>query len=131
MGVELHITRAEFWAMNEVKEISAEEWLSYVSSDSELKLRPENGAYFVEWLGESKYDEPWFDWFQGNINTKWPDTAIFQKMLFIAAALDGQVQDDEGKVYIKIGDWEFDPDKKSEIRKTPAKTVWWKKLLSI
>src|SRR5689334_16430634 len=81
MGVEFHITRAEFWAENNDSPITAEEWLSYVASDSELSLDAANGRYFVRWLGASAYDEPWLDWFQENISTKWPDTALYQKML--------------------------------------------------
>jgi hypothetical protein len=113
MGVELHITRAEFWADNEGKEITADEWLSYVTSDPELKLDPRNGKHFALWLGKSAYEEPWFDWFQGNINTKWPDTALYRKMLKIAATLNAQVQDDDGTVYIKDTDWEFDPKQRN------------------
>jgi hypothetical protein len=30
MGYDIHITRAEHWAENEGREISAEEWLAYV-----------------------------------------------------------------------------------------------------
>ena len=69
MGVELHITRAEFWASNENSQISADEWLAYVASDAELRLHPANGKYFVIWTGKSAYTEPWLDWFAGNIST--------------------------------------------------------------
>jgi hypothetical protein len=112
MGLELHITRAEFWADNDGKEITAEEWLSYVASDSELKLDPRNGKYHAMWLGKSAYDEPWLDWFQGNVNTKWPDTALYRKMLKVATALNAQVQDDDGTVYSKNTDWSFDPNER-------------------
>jgi hypothetical protein len=60
-------------------------------------------------LGDSKYEEPWLDWASGNISTKWPDTALYRKMLSIASALRARVQDDDGKIYCKLDDWLFDP----------------------
>jgi hypothetical protein len=109
VGIEFHITRGEFWASNKGKEITAKEWLAYVASDPELKLDPRNGKYFVLWLGRSAYDEPWLDWLQGNISTKWPDTALYKKMLKIAKALKAHVQDDDGTPYEKDTDWTFQP----------------------
>jgi len=109
MGVELYITRAEFWADNDDNQISAEEWLAYISSDPEFKLDPGNGEHFAIWVGDSEYEEPWLDWFQGNINTKWPDTALYNKMLHVASALGATIQDDDGNTYSKIGDWVFSP----------------------
>jgi hypothetical protein len=109
MGVEFHITRAEFWAENESSPISADEWLSYVASDPELSLDQTNGKFFARWAGPSAYEEPWLDWSQGNIIAKWPDTALYIKMLRIAEVLRAQVQDDEGTVYKSPGDWQFDP----------------------
>jgi len=114
MGVELHITRADLWADNEGKEITTDEWLAYVASDPELKPDTRNGQYFVLWLGRSAYEEPWLDWFQGNVSTKWPDTALYRKMLQIASALGAQVQDDDGTVYTRDTDWSFNPHKKRD-----------------
>lgn len=110
MGVELHITRAEFWAENEGFEISADEWLAYVAADPELELDPRNGKHFVQWLGKYSYEEPWIDWFQGNLSSKWPVTALYRKMLSIAAVLKAKVMDDEGTVYTAPSDWEFEPN---------------------
>jgi len=109
LGVELYITRADFWADNDDQPITSEEWLTYVSRDPEFKLDPRNGKYFALWLGKSEYEEPWLDWFQGNINTKWPDTALYNKMLLVASALGAKVQDDDGNIYSKVGDWVFSP----------------------
>jgi hypothetical protein len=109
MGVELYITRADFWADNDDHQITAEEWLAYVSRDKEFKLDPRNGRHFVLWLGKSEYDEPWLDWYQGNISTKWPDTALYNKMLQVSSALGARIQDDDGTVYSKVGDWVFSP----------------------
>src|SRR5688572_10754634 len=109
MGLEFHITRAEFWAENEANQITAEEWLAYLASDPELNLDTWNGKYHALWSGSSAYQEPWLDWFQGNVSTKWPDTALYRKMLKVAAALSAQEQDDEGTVYTKDTDWSFNP----------------------
>jgi hypothetical protein len=109
MGVEFYVTRADHWADNEGKEITVEEWLAYVASDPELKLDPRYGTHLAYWLGKSKYDEPWLAWLQGNINTKWPDTALYRKMLKIASALGARVQDHNGIVYMKYSDWCFEP----------------------
>jgi hypothetical protein len=99
MGYDLHITRAKFYAANEGHEITADEWMGYVQSDPELRHFPEGGKYFVRWLGKSKYPDPWFDWFQGDIYTKNPDKAIVAKMLQIAKALGAHVQGDDGEPY--------------------------------
>src|SRR5690242_9093551 len=99
MGYDLHITRAEFYASNEGHKISAEEWMRYVQTDPELQSFPEGGKHFVRWLGKSKYPDPWFDWFDGDIYTKNPDKAIVEKMLQIAQALDAHVQGDDGESY--------------------------------
>lgn len=99
MGYDFHITRAEFHADNAGREITAEEWLRYVESDPELRLIPANGKYFARWNGKSKYLDPWFDWFEGNIDTKNPDKAIVGKMLLIARQLGARVQGDDGEFY--------------------------------
>jgi hypothetical protein len=109
MGVELHITRAEFWAENDDSPITAEEWLSYIGTDPELSLDRSCGEYFARWSGPSACGEPWLEWFQGNISTKWPDTALYLKMLQVAQALGASVQDDEGAFYPEAGDWEYHP----------------------
>jgi hypothetical protein len=99
MGYDFHITRAEFHADNAGREITAEEWLRYVESDLELRLIPANGKYFARWNGKSKYLDPWFDWYEGNIDTKNPDKAIVGKMLQIAGQLGARVQGDDGEFY--------------------------------
>ncbi len=129
MGVELHITRAEHWVENDGAQISEDEWLTYVSSDPELRITGENGKCFAIWSGPSKYGEPWLDWSRGNISTKWPDAALFQKMLRIAEALGATVQDDEGNEYSKPGDWTFDPAQETLSSPIPTKLKWWQKLL--
>ena len=99
MGYELHITRADHWSENSDATIAADEWMAVVEADPELSLFPENGPYFANWSGVSKLPEPWLDWFQGNIYTKHPDSALLRKMVQIAALLGAQVQGDEGEIY--------------------------------
>ena len=99
MGYDLHITRAEFYANNSGHEITAEEWLRYIENDPELQLVPTNGKHFAKWSGKSKYPDPWFDWFEGCIDTKNPDKAIVGKMLQIAKQLGARVQGDDGEFY--------------------------------
>ncbi len=120
MGVEFHITRAEDWSDSDLAPITPEEWLEYIASDSELKAIPEHGQYNVRWLGQSKHDDPWLDWARGNIYTKWPDTALYQKMFRIATALGAHIQDDEGTKYLTIDAWEFDPERRSVYHQPPV-----------
>lgn len=130
MGVEFHITRAECWSDNDAVPIAAEEWLSYVAADDELQLAPENGPCHVRWLGQSKHDDPWLDWANGNIYTKWPDTALYRKMFHIAMTLDAHIQDDDGTKYLTIDAWKFDPTRwnianKNQLPPKPSMNVDW------
>ncbi|MDO6406498.1 hypothetical protein [Pantoea phytobeneficialis] len=109
MGLEFHITRAEFWADNDDAQITSDEWLSYIKSDHELKRDIKNGEYHSLWSGPSLYDESWLDWRAGNIYTTWPDTYLFRKMLEIAKHLNAQVMDDDGTIYSDELQWEYDP----------------------
>ena len=135
MGVELHITRSRDWfAEDQADAIPADEWLAYVATDPELELWEENGPYFVRWLGKSAYAEPWLDWADGNISSKWPDTALYRKMLQIASALRASVRDDDGELYSEATDWEFDPEEASaRARENLARQQarpWWKRIFS-
>jgi hypothetical protein len=125
MGVELQITRAEFWADNDVNQISAQEWMAYVASDPELRPDPVNSPknpYMVIWLGQ---ENDWFDWHKGNIYSKWPSTELYRKMLRIARALNAQVQrDDDNKVFTKDTDWEFNPDRARSDLIKPKVPFW-------
>lgn len=126
MGVELYITRTPEGADDEIP-ISAEEWLAYVASDPELRLWPENGPHFVRWLGHSAYPEPWLDWSQGQVSTKWPDTALYCKMLQVAKALDARVCDDDDTTYSLPSEWEFDPNAPPQQAAKPR--PWWQRLI--
>lgn len=104
MGYDLHITRAEHWAENRDAYITADELSSLVESDAELTPDPRNGMHCVVWSGPSEYDEPWFDWSDGNIYAKYPDAPMLGKMLQIAARLGAQVQGDDGEIYARVED---------------------------
>lgn len=84
MGVEFHITRAEYWAENNDNQISSDEWLNIINSDPELGLPPKNGEYNAIWNWENSDGEVWLDWSGGNIYTKWPPTPLYRKMLLIS-----------------------------------------------
>jgi hypothetical protein len=109
MGIEFYITRADFWAENEEAQITPDEWLSLINSDSELTKDLKNGDYHALWSGASSHDEAWLDWSDGNIYTKWPDTQLYRKMLGIAERLNARVMDDNGNIYSAPSDWEYDP----------------------
>ena len=104
MGYDLHITRADFWAENEDAYIDAAEWSRLVESDDELSFDPRNGPHFAVWSGPAEIEEPWFDWFEGNIHTRYPDPPTLGKMLRIAERLGARVQGDDGEIYARIED---------------------------
>lgn len=104
MGYELHIRRKASPKQDEVQRITAIEWLGLIASDDELTLNANNGPYFAEWSGPSTYEQPWFDWIEGSVYTKYPDRAMLRKMLQIATRLDAIVEGDDGEVYTSPSD---------------------------
>lgn len=134
MGQQLHITRAQFWANNKKSPITENEWLVYIESDPDLELVPELGRLYVRWKDPAeicKYEQPWLNFKSGNIFTEWPDTALYKKMLAIAAALQAKVQDDDGAVYQNVGEWEFDPSSPEVKRLPPPKLSLWQKAAAL
>lgn len=108
MGVEFHITRAEYWAENDDNQISSDEWLDIINNDSELSLCKRNGEYHAIWNGEGAEEGDWLDWSAGNIETKWPNTALYRKMFQISEKLKAKVMDDEGTLYETLDAWQYD-----------------------
>ena len=104
MGYDLHITRADFWAENHGKEISAEEWSALVESDAALTYDTRNGPYFATLDSVSDSSSRWLNWNEGNISSKNPDQETLRKMLEIAAFLGASVQGDDGEHYQRISD---------------------------
>ncbi len=112
MGYDIYITKARSYSSNQGFEISPEEWLRIIEADSSLEIDQENGRFFARWSGASKLKEPWLDWEEGNIFTKYPDRALLGKMLEIAKILNAKVQGEEGEIYNSVEDI---PDISSEL----------------
>jgi hypothetical protein len=101
MGYDIHITRSpNGWMDNAGYEIAAQEWLTIVAADPELKLAGYNSPYFALWSGPSKHQEPWFDWSRGNVSSKSPDPPIVAKAIAIAEKLNAHVEGDDGEHYL-------------------------------
>ena len=116
MGYELHIVRRNNWEdYEEDSNISLEEWVAYVRSDSELELTNgyqiripgiensfQNSPGFCNWTGHSIKvgdDKPWFDYGHGMISAKYPDDETIKKMIAIANRFNGKVQGDDCEFY--------------------------------
>jgi hypothetical protein len=63
------------------------------------------------------------------VDSKWPDTALYLKMLGVALTLSAKVQDDDGEFYENEGDWQFDPHAPRSGVQSGGKP-WWKRLFS-
>jgi hypothetical protein len=94
MGYDLHITRRADWS-GAGNDITADEWLKLVASDPELTLDRNNSPHHATLKGSNS----WFDWEDGCISTKSPDTAGAKKLFAIAQRLSAKVQDDDGEFY--------------------------------
>lgn len=143
MGYELHITRREHWADTEATDISMDEWLAYVNSDTELELTNgydtkigaetshQDSPGFCKWNAHPTEKEansrPWFAYWKGSIDTKNPDTPTIRKMMQMASALNAKVQGDDGEFYTEEYLTEME---NAEVQKSSAKQQavkpWWK-----
>ncbi len=99
MGYDLHITRKKFWADQDGPQITTGEWLAYVATDPQIQLDQNSERHTVKLSVKSEHDEPWLEWFQGDVYTKNPDEPILAKMLEMAKALNAKVQGDDGEIY--------------------------------
>ena len=117
MGYDLHIVRQNNWSdYEEDSNITLEEWLHYVESDSELQLTNgydsevpgilpgqwQNRPGFCDWIGHPKADAaivPWFEYYRGSISTKNPDDNTIRKMITISKAFNGRLRGDNGEFY--------------------------------
>lgn len=143
MGYELHITRRKDWFDTEAIDISLDEWLAYVGSDTELEL---TNGYAIKIGAETYHDDnpgfcrwnahpiekelnsrPWFAYREGSIDTKYPDAATIRKMMQIASALNAKVQGDDGEFYTEeyLAAMEKADQQKSSAKQIVEKP-WWK-----
>ena len=138
MGYEVHITRKAAWFEDDGPIISLNEWLEYVSADSEMRADGYAEAQTPD--GVLRFDNPgiavwtaypghgiggklaWFCHFGDRVTVKNPDAAILRKMYQIAASLSAKVQGDEGEVYGPSGEPEGAATESSVVLRKP----WWK-----
>ncbi len=99
MSYNLYITRAADWANNAGREIPVAEWLALVARDPELTLDRRGGKYFARWTGASRHTDPWLDWADGNVYSKYPDGALLRKMSAVADELRAVIQGENGEIY--------------------------------
>ncbi len=101
MGYNLYVTRKAYTADDEGPEITLEEWLQYVASDSAITKDPINvGAGDFLWIGHP--GKPWPLWWsgrRGDIYTKNPDPPTIRKLIEIARVLGARVLGDDDEVY--------------------------------
>lgn len=126
MGYDLHITRADYWYDNEKNPITTNEWLSYVSSDPDMRLDgyaetdiPGDGVLRVEnegiavWTAWSKNGiEGSLSWFyhqSGEIQVANPDAEIRIKMYKIAKLLNAKLIGDDHETYNEFGESDHTP----------------------
>jgi hypothetical protein len=100
VSYNLYITRASDWANNGGREIRPEEWLALVRDDPELTPDRRGGPYFARWAGPSRHTDPWLDWADGNVYSKYPDSALLRKMSAVADRLGASIQGENGEVYL-------------------------------
>ncbi len=139
MGYDLHILRREDYDdFEKDSNISLQEWLAYVDTDSELELtngyqvkipgtqeKTQNVPGFCNWHGhpfKSLDVAPWFDFRRGSISTKYPDDHTIKKMLQIADKLNAKVLGDDGEIY---DDTYFHNKKELHVKNTDGRP-WWK-----
>ena len=127
MGYDLHITRRASWS-DTGRDITADEWRAYIRSDPELRLLSDDSSTFVVWSGGSTAQEPWLDWFDGRIYSKYPDRELLAKMLAIARHFGATVQGDDGETYTHESEH---PDPLPVQPPAAAKPPWplWKLLI--
>ena len=115
MGYDVHITRRQHWSDTDGPEISLDQWIATVRSDSEMRLdnvaealmpsgnrlRYENEGLAV-WTG-CPGREVWFDYRRGRVVVKNPDQQILRKMWTVAQRLSAKVEGDEGETYGENG----------------------------
>ena len=98
MGYDIHVTRREHWSDEGDPQISLQEWLEYVATDSEITADPQNPEpenSLVHLRGE---EWPLW-WYEGELCTKNPDESVILKLAQVARRLDARVLDDDDEIY--------------------------------
>src|SRR5215216_3734472 len=103
MGYDLHITRRENWC-DEGEDISKEEFIAYVRSDSEFSYPAIGGDDYADWTSPKSGYTSWLSWSEGQVSTKNPEAEFVDKMVAIAAKLQAKVQGDDGEIYASSSD---------------------------
>jgi hypothetical protein len=120
MGYDVHITRKLKRSDDSGPRIQLAEWIALVEADPEMRLdgfaetRVGGGAILrikgeglSVWTAYSRHDEngpkAWFNFWEGKIRVKNPDTEILRKMWSLAQALAANVQGDGGELYDASG----------------------------
>jgi hypothetical protein len=122
MGYNLYVTRRKDHWDEAGPRITEDEWRSLVERDPELAFTDPENPLMATWIGPSCYPQPWFDYFDGCIDTKNPDPPMIEKMLRIASELGAKVQGDDGEVYRSPTEYLFDEE-------TRLRRQWWRSLL--
>lgn len=103
MGYNLRITRRQHGSNAPLSPITLSEWRELVTSDPEFRCDPSNGDDVALWVGPSALEVAGLFWHDGEIESKYPDAALIEKMVELAAALDARVVGDDGEVYGREG----------------------------
>jgi len=99
MGYDLHFARRKFWSDDEGPVITAEEWLAYVATDSQIRLDPDGKGHTVLLTVASKYPGPWLEWSEVTSIRRIRMNQFSPKMLQVASALNARVRGDDGEIY--------------------------------
>ncbi|WP_156374671.1 hypothetical protein [Pseudorhodoferax sp. Leaf274] len=98
MGYDIHLTRREHWFDENEPEISLQQWLEYVATDSEIQPDPENPdpENFVVTLDGVVWPL-WWD--RGEVTTKNPHERVIIKLVKVAQVLKARVLGDDDEIY--------------------------------
>jgi len=139
MGYFLHITRRQHW-VDQGDDISFDEFVAYVRSDSEFTYPSQLGDDFADWRSPRTGYDSWLFWNSGQIDTKNPETEFIDKMVAIAKSLGAKVQGDDGEVYLSANEVLKDEADQNPAPQLPTTVAWsppaffrwslWKQLLA-
>jgi hypothetical protein len=94
-SIDIRITRANCWALNEGKEIFPDEWIKVVKSDKELELVEGSQTHSAQFLADKSIHETVFELDDGNIYARKPSRSAITKMIVLAKKLNARVVDED------------------------------------